>query len=492
MMKKTYVFFALATPLVLAHQASARNTIVQGSISTGLDYWERSYDSDEAEEKSSGDKRQIGIWPEIVIVSEDIKDVLSFKYAPVLKYDDVDSETDVDHYLSLAGERLLTRNWKVMLSDNFRLSDDPYFSTEQYADTSSVSGQDSTEDTEAEQESENDNFDPALTNGDELSKDSGRSRYWTNSLFLQSQYTISERTGVGLGYGYSVLRNESADDDAYNEYDKHSFVGTLDHVFTQSWWTSFGLNYTRGLRDDVLDPVNGGYITDDLDQYGLNAQVDYKANSTSTIPVKYDYSATDFDNEYRRDLFAHNLSAGWEYEIDSRTSMALGGGPSYAEADGLDGEWGYNAYFDLARKYLHSSLSFSLLKKFETKNFTGTDNSGLKDTFLASLIYNNQFTQNLNWNVYGRYRWESNADPQDEYRSASSEEELDTEESLGDVTYEKNSYEVGTGLSYQFLRYYSVGVRYAYYVSDGDLDADQYNDHRVMLTLSAVKDLWRW
>jgi hypothetical protein len=47
-------------------------------------------------------------------------------------------------------------------------------------------------------------------------------------------------------------------------------------------------------------------------------------------------------------------------------------------------------------------------------------------------------------------------------------------------------------LKYDFARWYTAGVKYVYYVSDGQLDSDQYTDHRVLFTLSASKELWRW
>ena len=66
------------------------------------------------------------------------------------------------------------------------------------------------------------------------------------------------------------------------------------------------------------------------------------------------------------------------------------------------------------------------------------------------------------------------------------------EESILDTTYERDIYEIGAGLTYGFLKYYNARLRYSYYVSDGELNRDQYNDHRILFTLSASADLWRW
>ncbi len=494
-----YIYVILTLSLAFATSVPARQTTVTGSVHTGLDYWERSYDEDTEEKDNSddGDKKEIGIGPDITIVSEGIRDSVSFRYAPLLKYDDTEDETDIEHYLSLAAERMLNRKWSVSVSDDYRLSDDPYFSATEFADISSVSTEDSNSDETSSDQNEADQTEPdtSRTHTDELSKDGGRSRYWTNNLSLQTQYSFAESTSLNFGYTFAVLRNDSSDEDAYDEYDRHTLSANLSYAFSRKWTTRLGGDYTRGLYDDVLDPEDPeglAMISDDLDSYGLDYRLAYEPSGTDLYPLDYNFVTTQYENENRRDTFAHNMSMGWEHAFDQRTQMRVGGGPSYAEAEDLDGEWGYNAYFDLSRSYEHAQISLSLDKRYDTQNFTGSTDAGLKDAFTAQLRYTQQVTQSLDANVYGRYRWESNLDPQDEYLETVDENEVAVEDSTGDVVYDKNSYELGAGLNYAFLRYYSAGLKYAYYISDGDLSSDQYNDHRVMLTLTATKNLWRW
>ena len=91
--------------------------------------------------------------------------------------------------------------------------------------------------------------------------------------------------------------------------------------------------------------------------------------------------------------------------------------------------------------------------------------------------------------LFARYTWQSDLNPQGEYLAAAGGTQ---QGGTGDVTYNTTEYEAGLGLRYTFGRWYSAGIRYSYYVSDGDLDTDQYSDHKIMLTLSATKELWRW
>ena len=497
------------TLLLLPLSTSARETIVNGTIGTGIDYWERTYDNDTEETDSDdGDKREIGIWPEIAITSLGIKDSLSFRYAPVFKYDDVTSSTDIDHYLTLSGERLVTRNWSFSLADNFVLSDDPYFSNENFAEGS----QTGTEDAEAEEATTTVTQEQQTTSltGNKLSKDAGRQRYWTNALSASTNYTFSETGSLGGGYTYSVLRNDSDGED-YDEYDKHAFFANIAYGFSQSWQTSLGVNYSRGLyeedddasliessisstvEDETIEQLDN--LSDDLDEYGASLQVDYIQSTRDSIPFSYDFSGTKYDEELRQDSYAHNLSVGWDHAFDSRTRLAVGAGPSYADAEGVKGEWDYNFYLNFTRDYEHAAFALLLDKQYDTQNFTGSNDSGLKDTYNARATFNYQYTQNLSLDVYGLYSWESNYTPRGEYLVAAVEEDglPQTEDaSISDLTYEKNIYEAGAGLSYSFMRYFNTSLRYTYYVSDGELDSDQYSDHRLMFKLTASSDLWKW
>ena len=57
--------------------------------------------------------------------------------------------------------------------------------------------------------------------------------------------------------------------------------------------------------------------------------------------------------------------------------------------------------------------------------------------------------------------------------------------------YTEETWDAGLSVSYTFQRRYTVSVsyRYADYQSDYDLD---YDEHRVLLSLTATSDIFRW
>ncbi|MCL2459037.1 MAG: hypothetical protein FWF31_09405 [Desulfobulbus sp.] len=467
--------FCFLIPLVIgAGPALARETIVTGSVGTVVDYRERTYKNGDAGSFSSDDDRQkIGIQPEVQIVSKDVHDYLSLRYSPTLSYDFKIKDNEVDHQLDLQGERWLSQFWTVSVSDNYVRSDDPGTLTRDrtsgaFADSG---GQTSPSDTPTE-----------------LSRDLNGHKYWTNTASLRTNYALDKDSQIGGGYSYSVLRNDESGA-GYEDYDRHTFYTDLTHGFTQNWRANLGLNYTRGTYDGGQSLGANPTATPDLDQYGLMVGIDFVRTPHDFYPFKYSLNESRYDGDTQPNNETHSWSLGWDHAFDSRTRMALGGGPSYSKVQGQDGSWGYNAYLSLMRTYQHAALSLDLSKIYAMNNFTGSSaDSGLTDTYSARANFSYSHTEHLAFNVYGGYRLESNFQPQGMYQTAAGGEAGKT----GDNSYDKNIYEAGIGCTYTFGRWYTAGLRYDYYVSSGDLDIDQYTDHQILFTLRASHELWRW
>lgn len=468
---------------------AARQTIVIGSLVLGYDYWERTYDEagdgEAAVADDAGDARLWTAGPEIELQSLGIHDSLSLRYAPVFRYDDLFSTTEVDHYLAVTGERFVTKEWKISLSDDFVLSDDPA----RYDTPFGSAGL--TEDGDAAVQ-------PVEQVPDEITQDFGRRRYWTNNLLLESVYAYGKDSDAGLGYSNRVLRNESDDNRpgaGYLEYDRHEFFGLLAHQFNPSWRSDAELRYINGLfkGSGESDALEGSSLdaSQDLEEYQAGLGLDYIRNVNNTFPLRYRFGQTDYEG-LRRDIWDHELSAGWNHVFDERTRMELGGGPSYIDADELDGEWGFNAYFEVNRAFQHGNIRASANKEYSSRNFTGSTDAGLRDMTDARVDVTYQFSRDVSSTLFVAYRYEDIIDPQGVYYLAALDgRDPGTEQDVGDVTYTRESYSAGASLDYGFLRWFVATLRYEYYQQDGDLVRDSYDDHRVMVLVSASKELWR-
>lgn len=457
----------------IPHPASARQTTLSGSVGTGYDMRDRTYEKTQTK-STNDDQQKIFISPTITLLSKGVHDSFNLQYTPSFNYDFIDDENTVNHSLSLTGQRMLTSRWSLSLSDHYAYSDDPDASTETSDSDQADDSGDSSGST------------------DTLSKDQTGRTYWTNAASIRSSYALFDKTSLGGGYTYSVLRNvKGSEGSDYDEYDKHAFSTDLTHGFNANWRSKLGLQYTRGLYDQPQNaPSSSSSSTPDLDQYGLNGGVDYVRSIQDFFPLQYNLAQTDYDGNTRRDTQAHEWSLGWNHAFDPQTSFSLGGGPSYAETQGLDGQWGYNAYLTLSKRFQHASYALQLSKRYDTNNFSGTDESGLTDTYSARATMRYQYSKDLGFDLFGNYSQQSQVDPQGAYRDSLTG--VTTETTTGDNTYDKDIYEAGMGFRYAFGRWYTAGLKYSYYVSDGQLDTDQYDEHRLMFTLSAAKELWRW
>jgi hypothetical protein len=462
------ICFSCLVPFAAGY-ALARQTVVTGAVGTSYDYRDRTYDQKNIDDDDEGDVQKISIGPTIEVVSTGVYNTLNLRYSPKLAYDFVDDDNEVDQLLNASSEHRLTKDWSLTLLEDFIYSDDP--------DSMSASSEKS------------------AANGSSgvLSRDISGRQYWTNTAGVRTSYALMQDTRIDGGYKYSVLRNEqggNTGNNEYDEYDRHTLFTDLTHRFTPHWQSNLGMNYTRGLYNDEATSGPASTTSPDLDEYGANIGIDYLHSVRDSFPVKYSVSATQYDGETRRDSEAHEWSAGWEHAFDPRMKISLGGGPSYAKTQGLDGQWGYNAYFSFMKQYEHAFCSLQFDKRYEFENFSGTDESGLQDTYNARANFTYQHTQALSFDVFGRYSWQSQLDPQGDYRAAANGS-LD-EQKTGDLSYDKDVYQAGLGMKYTFSQWYTAGVKYVYYVSDGELDSDQYTDHQVLFTLSASKELWRW
>ncbi|MDW7773320.1 MAG: hypothetical protein SCH71_10560 [Desulfobulbaceae bacterium] len=468
--------------------SAARQTTVIGSLGLSYDFWDRSYDDGDENlivDQNEGDRSEWAAWPEIELRSEGIHDLLSLRYTPVLKYDNLNESTDVDHYLALAGERSLSRNWTVSMSDDFVMSDDPYRYETIFYSPARI-------ETPAEEEVQPARDLEAPVN--ELTRNLGRRSYWTNNFALQTEYTYAQDSDIGVGYGYGVLRNRSDDEVVtveYDEYDRHEFSGLWSHRINPQWRTNLNAGYIEGLYDDREDPDVPQNLSQDLQEYRADFQVAFDRSSTDSFPLRYGFRGIEYE-DLRQDIWAHQFTAGWDHAFDSRNRLKVGAGPSYINAEDLDGEWGYSAYMIFNRAYQHADFNARVNKRYEPQNFTGSEDTGLTDIVDAGLDLTYQFTKNLNTTVFALYRYEDILDPRGAYfLSALGQGDPQSEQEVSDITYSRDSYSTGASLNYTFWRWFVATARYVYYQQDGDLLQDSYTDHRIMFLISASKTLLR-
>lgn len=491
-MRKTSFFLFLIpfSTLCLSHSVQARLTTITGGITTGYDYDKTQYERDDIENSllyQDYSQEQLSIGPLFIFETTSSTDGLTISFNPSFVYNIDDSESDVDHNFSLSAYRDFTSQFRIELSDGYVYTDDPELLN---AETSSDYNR-------------------------------GRRRYWTNDFNINSTYTYAPESSFGAGYTYRILRNEDTGPGGYEDYDRHIADLSLQHRINGEWNFSVFTNYTRGLFDPpepetvdiigegveeispgITDNINLDDLSNDLSEYRIGGTVNWIFSSRKTFLVSYDFSASNYDAILRNDSNLHNLTLGAQYQHSRQLLFELGAGPSYEKTDTFDGNWDYNGHFNLDYELAeYSSIGAGVEKGYEQENFSANNNllgrdRGLTDFWNFNVDFSHTLTTDLTATLFGSYRYEKqenilygfvNTIEADAGLDATDRETF-REESI----FTRKIYRAGGSLSYTFLQWYTAALRYTYRNQDSEIINDSYDEHRVFLTLSFQKELFRW
>ena len=523
----TAIIFIILTAFCWKSSAYSRQNIVIGEVSVGYDFVERKYDEndDEIVTEVTDDEttNRLIISPRISVSSRGINDLLEFTYAPsfpFLTFDDSNNNDSVGHDFNLLGQKSFTKNWSFNVSDNYYYGDDSI-------EDAALSSSDIIPSTDTEEEQ---------TVGAELTEETSQplnekndgNQYWRNSLNIGTDYTYAQNSVVGLSYSFGVLRNLNGDD-GYQEYDRHQGTGSLSYHFNRSWNVDTQVGYVKGIYEpteitiiqpeiiqvpiedetvesdaDVTDEDEETEIeyeeqtvynqseeksSDDLEEYNFLFRINYDWHTHDRLFTLYSYNATNYESPLREDAAIHDITFGWSHDFSRALQMTLSGGPSFVTFEDSSTDTSYNAYAGLNWNFArNTSLTANSSYGYDFDNFDG-DRTGLSQTWRTNLGYSYQFSPRLSFSLSSGYQ----RSDQEEPIATTVLLDLEGENTADDDVsrYTDETYDAGLALSYNFLRWYSISAsyRYAHYQSEND---PNYDEHRVYLTLSTSRELFRW
>lgn len=530
-MKKVIFAIALATLFGQAGAAQAREVKVTGGIGTGYDYFDRRQkgsseateaDTTATEEETAAaaepadteedDYRRIIVRPLVSLQTVAEKDALEIRYQPGLYYDHLNDEHDIEQSATISGQRSVTKDWQLQLADSYQSKDD--------ADQVEVAG----EYPEAA-ESQKDAGATTGSAGDsgQLSDDRARRKYTTNSLQALSKYAYREDSAFSLGYTYGILRNEDDADLRYQDYDKHDALLSVDHRFNTTWKVLLAGHYIRGLfaEHDQENPEEAGGaaaasdtapavdtasksgdadspaeedLSDDLTQYQTEVRLESAFIPHQPLSLGYSRAAYDYDAETKHDSEIHNLTLGWQWEYSPHLTLSAGAGPSYVVTEEEEDAWGYNGKLGTAYKLERGSFRLAVEKGLERQNFTGeTADNGLVDFWNSRADFSYQLLDSTTVSLFAGYRYEDQDEEMQETADISQAADPETpSDTLQTETITTKRFSTGCSAKYAFLQWYAADLSYSYADQLSETPEDEYDEHRVILTLSFEKELFRW
>ena len=460
---------------LLTTNAQARVNLVNTGLSLSYDFEDRQYEdintnrdlSDTVSGNNDEEYQSIALTPQIRFISTGIKDRFEVLASPSIKYDLLNYETDWDNNLFLAAERSMNKNWRL-IGSNTLLRTDYYEST---TSSDSQTTQNSTP---------------------ELSADFGRTRYWQNTLNLTTEHLYGQQSLLDFGFNYVLLRNDESDDQTYEDYDRYEGSITNEHRFTPDWSSIVNLSVIRGDFENtglVSSLSEEELLSEDLMEYRFRLTGKNNYSRQTTISLTYDYIGSRYDEDLQVDGDIHQAQLRWLHNYSRQTTITLGAGPSYEKSEGQDSNIGGNGIAEIIYQGQRGSLTLGVEKIYDVDNFSGTNERGFVDTWETRLLADYQLLAALTIDGQLRYTYEDRND-----LSVLLDDSLSTNNSnnLALDEYHVDTFIAGVGLRYDFLENYTTSLAYTFLKQESDILGDDYDDHRVILSLSWQQDLLRW
>ena len=162
---------------------------------------------------------------------------------------------------------------------------------------------------------------------------------------------------------------------------------------------------------------------------------------------------------------------GYSQQINEKTAVDVAAGYSSAKADNRTNSDGFYYSLSLNRSLERGNFSLSGAGGFQDEQFNG-EPLGLSKFWSLKSSLNYQLAEKITSALYALF-------DNNKYI-----------ESVPDL--EDDSYEAGGSLTWSFSQYYLASLRYVFHKLDSNLANRDYEDHRIYVTLSAAKDIWKW
>lgn len=447
--KRHYLaLLALTAPLCSPLAATAAENMLSGGVTLGQGYdsnIHRSPANEVSEWKST-------VTPSLTYTRTEQTSRLSLRYAPGIVYNHRTSDTYLDQFATAGYDLLLSERLQLRLANTYVRADEPY------------------SDSTASRSSNQEPGRPSSSDTIEMSDLRGENRYWTNNFTTSASYEYARESSVSAGYQYHILDN---DNETIADYVKHSPNVSITHRFDHQWKTLVSYRFIKGDFDDVASPATGstpGDRSEDLTTNAADLYLYYDMTPHSNVFGHYGYSRTNYDG-VQEDYDSHTLSAGTTHHLSPTLTLGGEAGTSLLQRDRDDSSTLF-LRLSLNKAWEKSGWALSADSGLDDRQFSGVDNQGLSRYWMIRNTFTHTFTKDITGMAGLSYR-------DDTY--------------LERVTDEKEQQLQADALvAYSFAQWYQLSLRYTYVNQMADRLIDEYQDHRVLLQLSAAKDLLKW
>ncbi|MBI4792024.1 MAG: hypothetical protein HY789_04665 [Deltaproteobacteria bacterium] len=470
-------FFSLLVGSV--HAGHCRENVLSGTL-----LMQQEYDSNIFQESDDEQSRwTTTLVPTLTLASTSVRDEFSLIASSELGWDQRLDERDFNHDLSFSGSRQISQYLRITMSDNYSYNDesprrdlDPTLSiTERFQRAGRYEQAEVARLLFPELRYTEDDYLYVLTElarrfaqaGSTtqqeveryLSNTEGRRRYSDNEFSIGAEYEFARDSLLTLGYRYFANDDRSA---SISEYYEHSPSVGLTYRFNPQWLAGVSHAFTKGQYDSA----------NDLTENDTLFTVAYTMSPTDQLTGSYEYDSTNFQGT-SEDIVDQAGELGWDHDfnVNTRLSTTLSENYLTREFAGDENELGLDV--GVTRRLQRGSVSLGAGGSFGQQKRDESWKKLRRDWSVDGAI-----TYALQENVTGtfdlayekRYLWP---------------------ETGGESAFD--DYEAGVAVTYSFLRWFAFTCRYTFIrLESNDSIVSGYDEHLVMVELSAARELLRW
>ena len=299
-----------------------------------------------------------------------------------------------------------------------------------------------------------------------MSNSASRRRHWTSDFAFEAEYEFARDSSIRLGYAYSMLDNRSAE--MSESYEHRPSVG-LSYRFNPKWMASVDYEFTRSQYD----------LENDFTGNDTRVSVDYTLSASDRFSFSYGYSKSSYDGD-GTDYNDQTGGLSWSHDFSNHLHLTSTVDANYLDREmgGDEAGGGISAHltWDLPRGSVSVGAGLDSVEIKQNGSWEDVRESWTVDGAVSyELLQDLAATFDLSYEK--RHEWSLLTD----------EGTLPAD----DPTFD--DYGAGISLSYTFFRWYTVSLDYGFHkLVTHSSPVDDYQEHTVMLTFVASKDLFRW
>lgn len=286
-----------------------------------------------------------------------------------------------------------------------------------------------------------------------------RRAYWRNTGEARISYQFGRENTLSAGYRQSYLENN---DPSVDDGRTQSPFGNMTFWLDRANGVELGYEYTKADFWRDQGPAGDDYT-------GSSASVTYIHRFGSHVRTSLGYTYTDrnFDGA-TEDYKIHQGDFGYEQTFSPNLSLSLGLGYFIQDNDVSDNETGFSYNLSVRRQiHRYTSITVGGVGGWN-EAYLEAERRGFSKYWSWNATIEHQLAEPLACSLGGSYRNDK------------------------DVTGRRwKTTQANVGLRYTFLRYFNAGLEYTYAKRNDDIDADDYTDNRVMLSIMASRMI-RW